>query len=157
MRFGTKGREPVYLDDLSVGQTFASGPYVMEELRMKSFAAEFDPQPFHMDDAAAEESIFRGLAASGWLTAAATMRMLVKGELQIAGGLVGLGVEINWPRPTRAGDTLNVTSEIIEIVPSRSKPNRGVVKVRHTTFNQKGEPVQIFTANLLVFKKPAIT
>jgi len=157
MSFDASRREKLYLDDLHVGQTFASGPYVMEEARMKSFAAEFDPQPFHLDDAAAKESVFHGLAASGWLTAAATMRMLVEGELQIADGLIGLGVEINWPRPTRAGDTLNVTSEILEIVPSRSKPNQGVVKVRHITFNQNGEPVQIFIANLLLFKRPAAT
>ena len=147
----------LYLDDLCFGQAFASDPYVMEEARMKSFAGEFDPQPFHLDDTAATESVFRGLAASGWHTAAATMRMLVEGELHIAGGSIGLGGEINWPRPTRAGDTLTVTSEILEIVPSRSKPNQGIVKVRNTTFNQNGEPVKIVTANLLMFRRPAET
>ena len=147
--------QPLYLDDLHVGQKFSGGSYVMEEARMKSFAAEFDPQPFHLDAAAAQNSVFHGLAASGWHTAAASMRMLVGGELPIAGGLIGLGGEIHWPRPTRAGDTLSVASEILEIIPSRSKPNQGVVKVRNTTLNQKGEPVQIFTASLLVFRKSA--
>ncbi len=122
---------------------------------MKAFAAEFDPQPFHLDDAAARDSVFRGLAASGWHTAAATMRLLVNGEMQIAGGLIGLGGDIAWPRPTRAGDTLRAESEILEIIPSRSKPNQGIVKVRSTTFNQNGEELQIFTAKLLVFKRPA--
>ncbi len=122
---------------------------------MKAFAAEFDPQPFHLNDAAARDSVFRGLAASGWHTAAATMRLLVNGEMQIAGGLIGLGGDIAWPRPTRAGDTLRAESEILEIIPSRSKPNQGIVKVRSTTFNQNGEELQIFTAKLLVFKRPA--
>ena len=98
---------------------------------------------------------FAGLAASGWHTAAATMRLLVNGEMQIAGGLIGLGGDIAWPRPTRAGDTLRAESEILEIIPSRSKPNQGIVKVRSTTFNQNGEELQIFTAKLLVFKRPA--
>jgi len=121
---------------------------------MKAFAAEFDPQPFHLDQEAARQSIFQGLAASGWHTAAATMRLTVSGGLQIAGGLVGLGGEIEWPRPTRAGDTLHVESEIVEIIPSRSKPNQAILKVRITTLNQHSEPVQIFTAKLLVPKRP---
>ncbi len=145
----------LYLDDLHVGQRFTTGTYQMDEDRMKTFAAEFDPQPFHLDEAAARDSVFRGLAASGWHTAAATMRLLVNGELQIAGGLIGLGGEIAWPRPTRAGDTLHVVSEILEIVPSRSKPNQGIVKVQSTTLNQNGEELQVFTAKLLVFKRPA--
>jgi acyl dehydratase len=144
----------LYLDDLHVGQRFTSGTYLMNEDRMKAFAAEFDPQPFHLDEAAAEHSVFRGLAASGWHTAAATMRLSVNGEMRIAGGLIGLGGEIAWPRPTRAGDTLRVESEILEIVPSRSKPNQGVVKIRSTTLNQNGEEVQVFTVKLLVFRRP---
>jgi acyl dehydratase len=145
----------LYLDDLKVGQRFTTGTYQMDEDRMKTFAAEFDPQPFHLDDAAARDSVFRGLAASGWHTAAATMRLLVNGEMRIAGGLIGLGGDIAWPRPTRAGDTLRVVSEILEIVPSRSKPNQGIVKVRSTTLNQNGEELQIFTSKLLVFKRSA--
>jgi acyl dehydratase len=144
----------LYLDDLSVGQNFTSGSQVMEEARLKSFAAEFDPQPFHLNEAAANDSVFRGLAASGWHTAAATMRLMVDGPLRIAGGLIGLGGEITWPRPTRAGDTLRVNSEILEIAPSRSKPNQGIVKVRNTTVNQNGEEVQVFTAKLLVPRRP---
>jgi len=144
----------LYLDDLHVGQRFASPLYQMDLDRMKAFAAEFDPQPFHLDQEAARQSIFQGLAASGWHTAAATMRLTVSGGLQIAGGLVGLGGEIEWPRPTRAGDTLHVESEIVEIIPSRSKPNQAIVKVRITTLNQHSEPVQTFTAKLLVPKRP---
>lgn len=144
----------LYLDDLHVGQQFTSGTHQMNADRMKAFAAEFDPQPFHLDERAAQDSIFRGLAASGWHTAAVTMQLTVKGGLQIAGGLIGLGGEIDWPRPTRAGDTLHVESEILEILPSRSKPNQGVVKVRSTTLNQHGQAVQIFTAKLLVPKRP---
>jgi acyl dehydratase len=144
----------LYLDDLRVGQRFRSDSYVMNEDRMKEFAAEFDPQPFHLDEAAARDSVFRGLAASGWHTAAATMRLSVSGELRIAGGLIGLGGEIAWPKPTRAGDTLHLESEILEIVPSRSKPNQGIVKVRSTTLNQNGEEVQVFTVKLLVFRRP---
>jgi acyl dehydratase len=143
-----------YLDELHVGQRFTSGTYQMDESRIKAFATEFDPQPFHLDEAAAQRTIFRGLSASGWHTAAATMRLLV-GSLPFAGGMVGLGGEIAWPRPTRPGDTLRVESEIIEIVPSRSKPNQGVVIVRCITLNQQGEHVQAFTAKILVYKRPA--
>jgi acyl dehydratase len=145
---------PLYLEDLQVGQRFGSGEYQMTEERMKSFAAEFDPQPFHLDETAGEASLFRGLAASGWHTAAAAMRLLVTGELQLANGLIGLGGEIAWPRPTRPGDILRVESEIVEIRSSRSKPNQGIVSVRSTTRNQHGEEVQIFTAKLLVFRRP---
>jgi len=142
-----------YLEDLYVGQRFTSGPYHMDEDRMKAFAAEFDPQPFHLDEEAAQHSVFRGLAASGWHTAAATMRLMV-GSLPFASGMIGLGGEIAWPKPTRPGDTLRVESEIVEIVPSRSKPNQGVVVVRSTTLNQNGDHVQAFTAKILVFKRP---
>jgi acyl dehydratase/ribonuclease HI len=142
-----------YLDDLHVGQKFASAPHRMEESRMKSFAEEFDPQAFHMDNSAGEQSVFRGLAASGWHTAAATMRMMVMGGVPFAGGLVGLGGEIAWPQPTRPGDTLRVESEILAITPSRSRPNQGVVTVRTTTLNQNDEPVQVLTSKILVYKR----
>jgi acyl dehydratase len=154
MNPGGKPVQKLYLDDLRVGKRFNSGTYRMDEDRMKAFAAEFDPQPFHLDETVARESVFRGLAASGWHTAAATMRLLVTGEMQLAGGLIGLDGEIAWPKPTRAGDTLRVESEIVEILPSRSKPNQGIVKVRSATINQAGEEVQVFTAKLLVFKRP---
>jgi acyl dehydratase/ribonuclease HI len=142
-----------YLEDLHVGQKFTSGTYRMDEERIKSFAAEFDPQPFHLDETAAQQSVFRGLAASGWQTAAATMRLMVTSGLPIAGGLVGLGGEIAWARPTRPGDMLHVESEVLSIVPSRSKPNQGVVTVRNVTLNQKGEEVQVLTTKILVFKR----
>ena len=145
----------LYLDDLRVGQRFTTDSYHMDEERLKTFAAEFDPQSFHLDEAAARDSIFRGLAASGWHTAAATMRLIVNGEMQLAGGVIGLGGDIAWPRPTRPGDLLHVESEIIEILPSRSKPNQGIVKIRSATLNQNGEEVQVFTAKLLVFKRPS--
>src|ERR1700722_5159643 len=141
------------LEDLRVGQKFTSGTYRMDEGRIKSFAAEFDPQPFHLDDVAARHSIFRGLAASGWHTAAATMRLLVTSGLPFAGGLVGLGGEITWARPTRPGDTLRVESEILSIVPSRSKPNQAIVTVRNITVNQKGEQVQVLTTKILAFRR----
>jgi acyl dehydratase/ribonuclease HI len=145
----------LYLDDLHVGMRFSSGLYQMDEDRMKEFAAEFDPQPFHLDDDAAQDTVFRGLAASGWHTAAATMRLLVTGGMPIAGGMVGLGAEVVWPRPTRPGDTLRVESEIVEIVPSRSKPNQAVVTVRCVTLNQNGEEAQIMKTKMVVFKRPA--
>jgi acyl dehydratase len=118
----TEKMEQLYLEDLRVGQKFSSGTYVMEAERIKEFAAEFDPQPFHLDERAAQASIFKGLAASGWHTAAVAMRLLVTGGLPFANGIVGLGGEIAWPRPTRPGDILHVESEIVEITPSRSKP-----------------------------------
>jgi len=145
--------EPLYLDDLHVGQRFTSGTFLMEETRIKEFAAEFDPQPFHLDEAAAEASVFKGLAASGWHTAAVAMRLLVTGGLPFANGLVGLGGEVAWPRPTRAGDILHVESEVIGITPSRSKPDQGIVTVRVTTVNQHGEAVYMLTAKLLVSRR----
>jgi acyl dehydratase len=130
--------------------------YRIDEDRIKAFAAEFDPQPFHLDEAAAQASIFGGLAASGWHTAAITMRLLVTAGLPFAAGVIGLGRDIAWPRPTRAGDVLRVESEIVEILPSRSKPNQGIVKVRSTTLNQDGEPVQVFAGKILAFKRAAV-
>ena len=145
----------LYLEDLQVGQRFTSDSYHMDENRIKAFAAEFDPQPFHLDEAVAQTSVFSGLSASGWHTAAVAMRLLVTGGLPLANGIIGLGGELTWPRPTRPGDTLRVESEIQEIMPSRSKPNQGVVKVRSSTLNQHGEPVYVFTAKVLVFKRPS--
>ncbi len=118
----------LYLDDLYVGQRFTSGTYVMEAARIKEFAAEFDPQPFHLDEAAARMSLFKGLVASGWHTAAVAMRLLVTGGLPFANGIVGFGGQLSWPRPTRPGDILRVESEIVEITPSRSKPHQAGAK-----------------------------
>ena len=149
----TEKMERLYLEDLEVGRKFSSGSYVMEAERIKEFAAEFDPQPFHLDEADAQASIFKGLAASGWHTAAVAMRLLVDDGLPLAGGIIGMGGEIAWPKPTRPGDSLHVESEIVEITPSRSKPQQAVVTVRSTMLNQKGEAVYVFTGKLLVFKR----
>jgi len=145
----------LYLEDLYVGQRFTSDSYRMGEEQIKAFAAEFDPQPFHLDQAAAQATVFGGLCASGWHTAAVAMRLMVTGGLPLGNGIIGLGGELAWPKPTRPGDTLRVESEILEIVPSRSKPNQAVVKVKSTTLNQNGEPVHMFAAKLLVFKRPS--
>jgi acyl dehydratase len=140
----------LYLEDFAVGQKFGSGRLKVDEQRIKAFAAEFDPQPFHLDDAAARGTIFRGLAASGWHTAAITMRLLVDGGAPIAGGIVGAGGEVSWPKPTRPGDILQVESEVLEVTPSRSRPDRGMVTVRSETRNQRGEVVHTLTAKLVV-------
>jgi len=143
----------LYLEDLRVGQRFTSAEFEMTEERIKAFAAEFDPQPFHLDDTAAQGTVFRGLAASGWHTAAVAMRLLVTGGLPFATGIIGLGGEIAWPTPTRPGDVLHTESEVLEIKPSRSKPNQAIVTVRNTLRNQRGEERQIFTARILVFRR----
>jgi len=145
----------LYLEDLYVGQRFTSDTYRMDEERIKAFAAEFDPQPFHLDEAAAQATVFGGLSASGWHTAAVAMRLLVTGGLPLGNGIIGLGGELAWPKPTRPGDTLRVESEVVEILPSRSKPNQAIVKVKSTTLNQDGEPVHTFAAKVLVFKRPS--
>jgi acyl dehydratase len=145
----------LFLDDLYVGQRFTSGTYRIDEERIKSFAAEFDPQPFHLDEAAARDTVFGGLAASGWHIAAVAMRLLVTGGLPLANGIIGLGGELTWPKPTRPGDTLRVESEIVEILPSQSKANQAIVRVKSTTLNQDGQPVHVFAAKVLVFKRPS--
>jgi acyl dehydratase len=140
----------LYLDDLRVGQRFASATHVIDAAQIKTFARQFDPQPFHLDEEAAKASLFGGLVASGWHTAAITMRLQVDSGLPIAGGIVGIGGEMSWPRPTRPGDTLSVVSEILEVTPSRSRPDRGVVRMRSETRNQRNEVVQILDAKLFV-------
>lgn len=140
-----------YLEDYAVGQVFGSGRMRVEEDRVRSFAAEFDPQPFHLDAEAAARSVFRGLAASGWHTAAMSMRLFVESDLKPEGGIVGMGFdEFRWPRPVRPGDELRLESEVLEVRPSASRPNQGLIKVRTTTLNQNDEPVQIMVGNLLV-------
>lgn len=144
-----------YLEDFAVGQTFGSGRLIVDKERIKSFAAEFDPQPFHLDEEAARETVFRGLAASGWHTAALTMRLLVESDLRPAGGIVGAGFdEFRWPRPVRPGDELRIESEVLEVRPSKSRPQQGLVKVRTTTSNQDGDAVQVLVANLVVPRRP---
>ena len=147
----------LYLDDLHVGQRFASGTASLDERAITEFARQFDPQPFHLDGEAAKRSLFGGLAASGWHTAAVTMRLNVGGGLPIAGGIVGLGGELSWPKPTRPGDVLRVESEVVEVSPSRSRPDRGTVTVRSETRNQRDEVVQIATMKLLVPRRPPVS
>jgi acyl dehydratase len=140
-----------YLEDFTVGQTFGSGRVKVDTEQIKAFAAEFDPQPFHLDENAARETIFGGLAASGWHTAALTMRLLVESEIAPAGGIVGAGFdEFRWPRPVRPGDELRIESEVLEVRASRSRPHQGLIKVRTTTLNQMDEAVQVQIANLIV-------
>jgi acyl dehydratase len=139
-----------FLEDLRVGQRFSSGSHTIDEAQIKAFAAQFDPQPFHLDGEAAKATLFGRLAASGWHTAAITMKLLVESGLPLRGGIIGSGGEISWPKPTRPGDTLTVLSEIEEITPSRSRPDRGMICVRSETRNQDGETVQILIAKLVV-------
>jgi acyl dehydratase len=143
----------LFFEDFAVGRKFATAELVVDEGEIKAFASRFDPQPFHLDADAARQSLFGGIAASGWLTAALSMRLIVGGEMRISGGIVGLGGEISWPRPTRPGDRLRVETEVVDVRPSRSKPESGIVTVRNTTFNQHGEPAQIATMKLLVPRK----
>jgi len=144
-----------YLEDFAVGQTFGSGRVRVDKERIKRFAAEFDPQPFHLDEDAARDTIFRGLVASGGYTAALTMRLMVESDLKPAGGIIGTGFdECRWPRPVQPGDELRVESEVLEVRPSKSRPDQGLIKVRTTTFNQNGEPVQVLISNLLVPRRP---
>lgn len=144
-----------YLEDFAAGQKYTGTARVrVEAERIRTFAAEFDPQPFHLDDARAQGSIFRGLAASGWHTAAMTMRLLVASDLKPAGGIVGAGFdEFRWPLPVRPGDELRVEVEVLEVRESKSRPDLGVIKIRTTTLNQNGQAVQVNVGNLMVPKR----
>lgn len=144
----------LYLEDFAVGQRFLSETHRIDAGQIKAFAQQFDPQPFHLDEVAAQASFFRGLAASGWHTASITMSLLVKSGMPIAGGLIGAGGELQWPKPVRPGDVLQVESEVLEVKPSRSRPERGMITVRSVTRNQNGEDVQILTSRMLVWRKP---
>jgi acyl dehydratase len=141
-----------YFEDFAPGQVYGGARRArVEPERIKSFASEFDPQPFHLNEDAARASLFQGLAASGWHTAALTMRLLVDSDLKPAGGIIGAGFdELRWPLPVRPGDELRVESEILEVRPLKSHADRGVVKVRTTTFNQRGEAVQVSVGALFV-------
>ncbi len=143
------------LDDIEVGQIFRSSLHKLDESQITTFAGQFDPQPFHLNHQAAESTLFGGLAASGWHTAAITMRLIVE-STPLADGIIGAGAEVSWPRPTRPGDTLHVESEVMEITPSRSRPDRGMVTVRSTTFNQNDEPVQILVSKLVVSRRATV-
>lgn len=150
-----KGMRERYLEDFAVGQRFGSAKVRVDKERIKGFAAEFDPQPFHLDEQAARHTIFQGLAASGWHTAVLTMRLLVASELKPAGGIVGTGFdEFRWLRPVRPGDELRIESEVLEVRPSKSRTDRGLIKLRTTTLNQNGEAVQIRVGNFVVPRRP---
>jgi acyl dehydratase len=145
----------LYLEDLSPGDRFTSGEHALDAAQIIEFAQRFDPQPFHLDEQAAKSTFFQGLAASGWHTASITMRLLVQSGLPLADGVIGSGGEIQWPRPTRPGDVLHVESEVLEVTPSRSRPERGMVVVRSETRNQHGEVLQRLTTKLVVLRSPA--
>jgi len=145
-----------YLDDFAVGQVFATGRLKIDADQIKAFAKQFDPQPFHLDEEAAKNSVFGGLAASGWHTAALTMRLMAEGDFKPAGGIIGVGFdELSWSRPVRPGDELHAKSEILDVRPSKSRPDRGLIRVRTTTYNQNDEAVQSFVGNLIVPRHPS--
>jgi acyl dehydratase len=146
----------IYWEDLAPGSVRDLGTVTLAAEEIKTFARQFDPQPFHLDEEAARGSPFGGLVASGWHTAALTMRLLVGGELRVVGGLIGLGVEeLSWPRPVRPGDVLRVESEVLGLRPSGSKPDRGIVRVRNTTFNGEGQPVMTQVVTMVVPRRPS--
>ncbi|WP_144160837.1 MaoC family dehydratase [Paraburkholderia sp. BCC1885] len=143
----------VFLDDLAVGAEYRSAEHVLDVQQIIDFARQFDPQPFHMDENAAKSTLFQGLVASGWHTAAITMKLLV-GSLPLSNGIVGAGGEAQWPRATRPGDRLHVMSKILDIAPSRSKQDRGMVTVECLTLNQDDEVCQRLVTKLVVFRRP---
>jgi len=146
-----------YLEDFVVGQTFVSDRLRVTKEQIKAFAAAFDPQPFHLDDAAAQKTFFKGLVASGWHTAALTMKLLVESDVRPAGGFIGAGFdEFRWPKPVRPGDELRIESEVLEVRPSQSRPNQGLIKLRTTTLNQNNEPVQVQIGNLVVPRRQSL-
>lgn len=146
--------EPLYLEDVFVGQRFATGSHLLTADEIKAFGRAYDPQPFHTDEAAAKDTFFKGLAASGWHTAAVSMRLQVENGPKIAGGMIGAGGELSWPQAARPGDEIRVESEVTDVKPSRSRPERGFVTLRSETKNQRNEVVQLFIVKLLVWRRP---
>ncbi len=146
----------LFLEDFAVGQVFASTrPLRVEKDEIIAFAKKFDPQYFHLDEEAARRSIFGGLVASGWHTAALTMRLLNERESKPAGGSIGLGFdELRWPIPVRPGDELHIESEVLDVRPSKSRPDRGLLKMRTRTLNQHGQVVQDIVQNAMVPRRP---
>jgi acyl dehydratase len=150
--------ERLYFDDLQVGQRFvAANSWTVDAEQIRAFAAQFDPQPFHLEESAGRETLFAGLVASGWHTAALTMRLIVEGGPPLAGGTLGLGAELSWHEPVRPGDTLRVRAEVIEATPSRSRQDRGRVVMRTETLNQHGTVVQTCISKILVPRRPGRT
>ena len=146
--------EKLYLEDIFVGQRFVTGTHALTADAIKAFGRDYDPQSFHTDEEAAKDSFFGGLAASGWHTAAITMRLQIESGPPIAGGMIGAGGEIAWPKPTRPGDVLHVESEITEVRPSKSRPERGFATLKSETKNQNGDVLQSLTVKLLVWRRP---
>lgn len=146
----------LHLEDLAPGRRFEAGPVEVTREEILRFASAYDPQPFHLDDAAAAaHPIFQGLAASGWHTAALTMRLVVQAMGGLGWGVIGAGGELQWPRPVRPGDRLSLVAEVLEVTPSRTRPDRGFALFRLTTLNQHGEEVQTFTPRVLVPRRGA--
>jgi len=139
-----------YYDDLKVGDRFKSEPVKVTEKQVIEFAHSFDPQMFHLNRKRAERTLFKGLVASGWHTAAVTMRLFVQ-RLNFAEGAIGLGVdELRWPDAVRPGDVLTVETEILHRRRSRSKPGYGIIRLRNVTTNQRGEIVQTMLGSAMV-------
>jgi acyl dehydratase len=145
-----------YFESFSTGMTFCSPSIDLDADAIVRFAREFDPQPFHLDPQAGADSFFGALVASGWHTAALTMRLLVESGLGIAGGLVGAGGEIKWPAVLRPGDRIHVETEVIATRPLRSRADMGMITVRSHTINGAGAIVQELTANLFVPRRPPV-
>jgi acyl dehydratase len=148
------GTPPIWLEDLEPGRRFTASPVEVTEAEILAFARQYDPQPFHLDHAAAERHLFGGLAASGWHTAALSMRMVVEALRGLPWGVVGGGGELQWPRPVRPGDRLRLEIEVLEVAPSRSRPDRGTALMRNRTLNGAGEEVQVFTVRIMVPRRP---
>ncbi len=146
----------LFFEDFEVGQTFGSEPVTVEIDKLKAFSSEFDPQPFHLDEEAAKGTFFGGLVASGWHTAAITMRLLVDSNLKVDGGLIGVGIDqLKWPRPVKAGDTLRLELEVLALRTLKSRDDKGLLTVQSTTRNQDGDPVLTMVVNMIVPRRPA--
>lgn len=152
-----RSNHELYLEDLRVGQTFHSGPYQVTLQEALAFAAQFDPQPFHLDEAAARQSFFGRLALSGWHTASVSMRLFVASDFRLAGGLIGVGADsLVWPRPSFPGDTFRLVIEVLHVRPLESKRDQGIVKLRNRTLNQRDELAQEFVVNVLARRRPTL-
>jgi len=152
-----KPHPPRYLEDFKVGDRFVSARHTIDAAQIVKFAAEFDPQPFHLEDAAGKQSLFGGLVASGWHTASIAMRLMLESDFKIVGGSIGGGGDLKWTKPVRPGDTLQVHGEVLEVSPSRTHPDRGSILVRSETRDQIGEVVQVFTARMIVPRRTPAT
>jgi acyl dehydratase len=148
MNSDTTGNK-LYFDDLHVGQRFTSREHSLDTESIRAFAEKFDPQPFHLDEEAGKQSLFKGMVASGWHTAAITMRLIVE-SVPLAGGIIGLGGEISWPGPTRPGTRLHLETEVVELRASQSRPDRGIVTLRCETVNEQAQTVQVLVTKIVV-------